>query len=323
VKSSCRIAAGLLLLLFLYPAASAVSFEGPFQVKNLYPIFLHADQPYLEKASVENSMTFSLSHSSTYTLEESENWVIHLDMEITEIAFRYKKIINDSFEFGLDVPVLIIGGGFMDGFLEDYHKTFGFDDYGRSRRPNNEFLYEVRKDGDVVIEGRSGARIGDIRVAMKAPLISSDAFSVSVKGDVEIPVSSAKQGFSNGSLDAGASILVDRRITGKILTYWNFGVVFPGDVRGHEKINLENFIYGGAAVEVDAGGGITLMTQLLGQSSVYPETGIPEVDRDAYLITFGGRYRKEKESIDLSLTEDLSTSGAPDFIVNLTYKRTI
>jgi hypothetical protein len=300
-----------------------MSFEGPFQVKNLYPVFLHADQPYLEKASVENSMSYSLSHSSTYTVQESEDWVIHLDMEITEINFRYKRIIKDVFEFGLDIPVLIIGSGFMDGFLEDYHETFGFGDYGRSQRPNNEFLYEVRKDGELIIEGKSGTRLGDIRVSLKAPLIASDAFNVSIKGDLEIPVSSAKQGFSNGSLDAGASILIDRSITEKIVTYWNFGFVFPGDVRGHEKINLNNFIYGGTAIEVDAGGGLYLMTQLQGQSSIYPETDLQAVDRDAYLIVFGGRYRKDGKSIELSLTEDLSTSGAPDFIINLTYKRTI
>ena len=300
-----------------------MSFEGPFQVKNLYPVFLHADQPYLEKAAVENSMSYSLSHSSTYTVQESEDWVIHLDMEITEMNFRYKRIIQESVEFAIDIPVLMIGGGFLDGFLEDYHDAVGFGDYGRSQRPNNEFLYEVRKDGEVLIEGKSGIRLGDIRVALKAPLIASDAFNVSIKGDIEIPVSSAKQGFSNGSLDAGASILMDIPVTEKIRTYGNFGVVFPGDVRGHEKINLKNYLYGGAAIEVDAGGGLYLITQLQGQSSVYPDTDLQAVDRDAYMIVFGGRYRKEGKSIELSLTEDLSTSGAPDFIVNVTFKRII
>ncbi|KPK01207.1 MAG: hypothetical protein AMK71_06440 [Nitrospira bacterium SG8_35_4] len=321
--SSSRRVAVIFLLVFLYPIPSAMSFEGPFQVKNLYPVFLHADQPYLEKAAVENSMSYSLSHSSTYTVQESEDWVIHLDMEITEMNFRYKRIIQESVEFAIDIPVLMISGGFLDGFLEDYHDAVGFGDYGRSQRPNNEFLYEVRKDGEVLIEGKSGIRLGDIRVALKAPLIASDAFNVSIKGDIEIPVSSAKQGFSNGSLDAGASILMDIPVTEKIRTYGNFGVVFPGDVRGHEKINLKNYLYGGAAIEVDAGGGLYLITQLQGQSSVYPDTDLQAVDRDAYMIVFGGRYRKEGKSIELSLTEDLSTSGAPDFIVNVTFKRII
>jgi hypothetical protein len=80
--------------------------------------------------------------------------------------------------------VLILGAGFMDGFLEEYHDTFGFSDYGRSERPKNEFLYEVKRDGALIIQGKSGVRLGDIRLALKKSLISSDDFGLSVKGDV-------------------------------------------------------------------------------------------------------------------------------------------
>lgn len=297
-----------------------MSHEGPFQVKNLYPLFLHADQPYLEKAEIENSMLFSLSHSSTYTVQNSAHWDVQLDMEITEINFRYKRIIKDLIEFDLDIPVLIIGAGFMDGFLEDYHNTFGFSDYGRSDRPHNEFLYKVRKDGSLVIEGKSGTRLGDIKLGVKKPLISSESYQLSVKADLEIPVSSAENGYSNGSLDAGVSVLLDKKYLEKIMTYWNVGAVFPGDVRGHERVNLKNFVYGGVAVEMFPWDKISILIQLHGQSEIYPDTGVDAVDGWAYLIVFGGRYHRGARSFELSLTEDLNTTGAPDFIINATYK---
>ncbi len=259
-------------------------------------------------------MSYSLSHSSTYTVEDSDEWDINLDMEITELNFRYKRMVRDLFEFNLDVPVLIFGGGFMDSPLEDYHDTFGFNDYGRSNRPHNEFLYEVRRDGDMVIEGKSGTRMGDIRLAAKRALISSDSYTLSVKGDVEIPVSDAKKGYSNGSVDAGISILLDKKISDRTMTYWNLGVVFPGDVRGHERVDLDNFLHGGAAV-------LSLLLQLQGHSGIYPDTEISAVDGTAVLIAFGGRYHTGKgKSFEFSLTEDLNTTGAPDFIINFTYK---
>ncbi|RJQ54050.1 MAG: DUF3187 family protein [Nitrospiraceae bacterium] len=319
MKTAWRVLLFLILLLPL-PHNAAFSFEGPLQVKNLYPIFLHAAQPYLEKAVTESSMSYSLSHSSTYTVQESGRWVIHLDMEITELNFRYKRVIKNIAEFDLDIPVLVMGGGFMDGFLEDYHNAFGFPDYGRSGRPKNEFLYEIRKDGALIIRGHSGVRPGDIRLALKKPLIASDGFTLSIKGDVEFPVGSAKKGYGNGSVDAGVSVLLDKKITDGIMTYWNLGAVFPGDVRGHETLNLNNFIYAGGAVEGHLGKGLSLLVQVLGQSSIYPETDLLAVDRDAVLLAFGGRYHKGRNSFDLSLTEDLSESGAPDFILNLTYK---
>jgi hypothetical protein len=103
-----------LLIVFLFVFSSSIVYpfeghaqrEGPLQIKNQYPVFLHANQPYLEKASVENSFSVSLSHSSTYTVQNSSHWVINLDMEITEFNFRYRRVIRDFIEFNIDVPVL-------------------------------------------------------------------------------------------------------------------------------------------------------------------------------------------------------------------------
>lgn len=310
----------LIVLFLMCLSTAAFSFDGPLQINNLYPIFLHADQPYLEKADMENSMSFSLSHSSTYTVEDSRKWSINLDMEITEFSFRYKRIIKNLFEFDLDVPVLVFSRGFMDGFLEDYHDTFNFPDYGRKNRPHNDFLYEVRRDGNLVIRGKSGTKLGDIRLAIKKPLMSADDYTLSVKGDIEIPVSSAKKGYSNGGMDTAISLLFDKSFSGSTITYWNLGVVFPGDVRGYENINLKNYVNGGLAVETELVGNLNLIVQLHGQSEIYPDTGIAAVDGRAFFIALGGRYYSGGGNYELSLTEDLNTSGAPDFIINFTYK---
>ncbi len=313
----------LTFLIFFYLSTSVSSIEGPIQVRNLFPLFLHLNQPYMEKADIENSMSYSLSHSSTYTVQESGEWIIRLDMEITELNFRYKKIINNFIEFDLDIPVLMFGNGFMDGFLEDYHDTFGFPDYGRSARPKNDFLYEVRKNGRLIIKGKSGIRLGDIRFAVKKPLLHYDVCNLSVKMDVEVPISNAREGYSNGSLDTGISVLFDKGLTQNIVTHLNVGAVFPGSIRGHEKLDVKNFIYGGAAVEVAVKDNLDFLVQVLGQTRIFPVTDLKAVDREAVLITFAGRYNIEKGGFDLSLTEDLSESGAPDFIINFTYKMNI
>jgi hypothetical protein len=310
-----------LLALSAFSAFPAYPFEGPLQVKNQYPIFIHAHQPYLEKASMENSLLFSLSHSSTYTVQNSEHWDINLDMEITEMNLRYKRIIKDYIELNIDLPVLIFGSGFMDGFLDWYHDAFGLSDYGRSARPLHNFLYEVKRDDTLVIRGRSGAGLGDIRLALKKPFLSTNGLRLSAAGSIELPTGNTRRGFSNGSLDAGIAILIDKRFFNFIMTHWNIGAVFPGDVRGYEIVELKNFIYGGTAIEAVFGKGLSVLVQLQGQSVIYPETDLLAVDREAYLFVVGGRYKiKNRNSFELSLAEDINTAGAPDFIVNVTYK---
>ncbi len=309
------------IVLFLACLSSpAFSFDGPLQINNLYPLFLHADQQYLEKAAIENSMSYSLSHSSTYTVQESRDWIIHLDMEITELSFRYKRIMLNAFEFDLDVPVLIFGGGFIDSALEKYHDACGCGDYGRSGRPHNEFLYEVRREGALIIEGKSGTTLGDIRLSVKSPLLSSDSYTLSARGDIEVPIGNAKKGYGNGSFDAGGSLLLDKKLSDRTVTYWNLGAVFPGDVKGHETLNLKNYIFGGAALNMFIGDNFSALIQLYGQSPIYPYTDLDAVDGSAYLIAFGGTYYRGNRSFELSLSEDLNTTGVPDFIINFTYK---
>ncbi|HLA50621.1 MAG TPA: hypothetical protein VJ000_05495, partial [Thermodesulfovibrionia bacterium] len=93
-----------------------------------------------------------------------------------------------------------------------------------------------------------------------------------------------------------------------------------GDVKGYQKVNLEDYVYGGAAIEAVLGKSFSLLAQVQGQSAIYPKTDLLAVDRSAYLLALGGRYSSGKNSFELSLSEDINTSGAPDFIVNLTYK---
>jgi hypothetical protein len=117
------------------------------------------------------------------------------------------------------------------------------------------------------------------------------------------------------------AVLADKDISSKVRSYFNFGAVFPGDLKGIESINLRKFIFGGAAVEAAFWKNVGLIAQVFVQNSPFPETGISSIDRLAVLLTLGGRYYTGKSSVDLSFTEDPNTSGAPDFTLNLSFKR--
>ncbi|NOY64657.1 MAG: DUF3187 family protein [Nitrospirae bacterium] len=320
MESRYKILIITLLLSVFAPLSVSFAFDGPLQVKNQFPLFLHACPPYLEKASLEDSFSLTLSHSSTYLVQRSERWTVNLDMEITEVTLRYRKIMGNSLELGLNIPVIIFSSGFMDGFLEVYHKTFGFPDYGRSKRPLNSFLYEVRRDGILVVKGENQTGLGDIRLSIKKSLILSDRFNFSIKGIVELPTGNAERGYGNGSMDAGFSILFDKAISENIISYWNFGIVFPGRLKGYTTVDLRNFVYGALSVEYLANKHLGLIAQLEGHSSIYPETGISAIDGTVFLLSLGGRYYSGNSSFEVSLTEDLNTTGAPDFILNLSYK---
>ncbi len=316
-----RRTASIFLMLLLLSASPAVAgFEGPLQVKNQFPPFVPANQPYLEKAATETSFSLSLSHSSVYVMEDAAHWSSHLDIELTELNFRFKKDLPGLFELGLDVPVLRATGGFLDRPLSWYHDTFGFGDYGRSKRPYNEFLYDIRKDGQPVIEGDSDqAGFGDVRLTAKKKLLEG-ATAMSVLADVELPTGNARIGYGNGSLDAGIALLLDQELTADLRLYANAGGVLPGKLKALQTVKLEPFGYAGLGLEYLYEPDLALLAQVSIQTSPYPKTGISQFDTPGIVLVLGGRYTARSGSYELSLTEDPNTSGAPDFVLNLTWR---
>jgi hypothetical protein len=321
MKQSACVMLVLLAVLFSPYSSSAFTFEGPLQVKNQFPVFLPLNQPYLEPAFTENSFSLNVSHSSVFVMEDSAPWSTHLDIELTELNLRYKKDIPDLFEIGVDVPVLRATAGFMDRPLAWYHRTFGFPDYGRSARPRNEFLYDVKLNGMSVIEGDNDrAGFGDVRLTLKKKISGGDPV-ISVMADLELPTGDARAGYGNGSVDTGIAVLLDKNLGSQSKLYANLGAVFPGDLKACQTVNMKNYVYAGAGIEALVWPDFSLLAQLMIQTSPYPHTGISQIDNTGILLAVGGRYYVNSSNLELSLTEDPNTSGAPDFILTLSYKK--
>jgi len=308
------------MLLLTMPAA-VFSFDGPLQIKNQFPLFTHIAPPYLESALPEDSFSLSVSHSSVFMLKDSREWSVQLDLEVTELSLRYRKIIPDLFELGVEVPVLDFSSGFMDGMLNNYHNSFGFPDYGRGSRPDNKFLYELRKNGALIVKAGSGrAGIGDVRLTAKKLLLSGQP-AVSLKADIEFPTGDAARGFGSGGLDTGISLLIDKQLSEWVKVYCNLGAVFPGDLKADKTIRLRNFMYLGGGIEATPWDKFSFVGQILFHGSPYPIMGIGVVDRTAALLSLGLRYSGEGQLFEFSLTEDPNTAGAPDIIFSLAYKK--
>jgi hypothetical protein len=321
MKIPSVIVVSFIYIFLLFLSSSAFAFEGPLQVKNQFPLFLYLKPPRMESALTESSFSASLSHSSVFMIKDSPEWSVNLDMEITELELRFKKDIPDLFEIGAEVPFVSFGSGFMDGFLDGYHKAFGFADYGRSGRPENAFLYEVKRNGSIVIKGENGRiGIGDLRMTAKRIILNGDP-AVSVKAELQFPTGNASEGSGSGTFAAGVTLLIDKSLSENFMSYWDIGAVFPGDLKARERVSLRNFFHGGACVEAALWESFSILGQVEFQTSPFPETGIGAVDRISALLSFGGRYVSGKDGLEFSVTEDPNTAGAPDVTFNLTYRK--
>ena len=93
---------------------------------------------------------------SEYVFENKGREQITLDGETTRLGFRYAQGLGRGWEWGLEVPIYVVGGGFLDSFIERWHGWFGLPQGGREQAPRDRLLYQYRVNGVTVFEHRSG-----------------------------------------------------------------------------------------------------------------------------------------------------------------------
>src|SRR3989338_35576 len=160
-----KIILSTIFLIAVSAPSKANPFDGPMEAKNQFPLFSHLNSFTFERAGLENSNAINFSYSSVYFVKQSTDWQAWLDMELAELNMRARRIFQDSLELGIEVPFVSFNAGFMDGVVNGFHGLFGFSSYGRQNRPNNDFLYEVKRNGVTIVKGESGQfGLADIRL---------------------------------------------------------------------------------------------------------------------------------------------------------------
>ncbi len=314
----------------LYPAfrLHAESPKGPLQVRNSFPPFFMflsplPDSPGLLQAK-ELRLSLALDYSSTFVHDTAGDWEVLMDMETTLADLRLEYGLADYLTLGLQVPFISMNGGFMDGFLENYHKTFGFPNYGREKRPKNKFGYQLYFQDKIWLNGRAGGfNPCDSSLSAKLKLlqaISGRPVELSLSYHVKFPLGDPDYGYGSGEFDHGIFLLSRTRLGDfPVVLYIQPGFLFLSDP--HTL---------GAAIEVDPSWSIfcgleylyseklSLMAQINYFTSPFQAPGISQLHLGGLQLDFGFSYSfSDKSALEFAFCEDLSGSGAPDFNLHL------
>ena len=80
-------------------------------------------------------------------------------------------------------------------------------------------------------------------------------------------------------------------------------------------------MYGNGVVEALYSEELSVLAGVMIQDWPFNDEGDKAFKRSPIVLNLGGRYLANKGVFELSLSEDLNTTGAPDFSVGLAYKR--
>ncbi len=300
--------------------------EGPLHVRNQFPPHLMFLTPAPESPRLlpRKSLRISLSsdYAAVFVNETSENRTALIDMEMTVLDFSLEYGLTEYLTLSADMPWVSMNGGFTDGFLEDYHKTFGFPNYGRETRPKNEFAYSLKKNGAELFHATSGGlHLTDMRLSAKVSLPDAGQIISALSYTLKLPTGDYGQGFGSRGFDHGFSLLSERQFA-PFTFRLNPSVIFLSEPEtAGADISFNHTMFGlFAGGEYAFGKSLSLLAQVNYYTAPFEDTGIEPLDTDSLELALGFIYEFTRStSLEFAFCEDLS-HAAPDFNLHLSLK---
>jgi hypothetical protein len=322
----------LVLLVWTMGMASpyvAKADDGPMQSANRFPLHLMFLTPTPVCADLPPSgvldATLSIDYSNTYLNKSNSTWDVLIDMEMTVLGLAFAYGIDSHWALRLDMPVVRMDDGFLDGFLENFHNALDVGNYDREHRSKNQFAYRVIKSDQVWFEGEPdrialadptlSAQYKLLRPKLGRPLLSTCMIRL------KLPAGDRDIGLGSGNFDLGLFLP----------TRWRFdpwslhvmpGYVVVGDPKtGGPSVAARNVYALFAGVAYDYNPSWTWLMQANAYSTPLESTGIESLDDGAVDLAIGLRYQLARHwFFEFSFSEDL-TRTAPDFTVRFALGR--
>ncbi|NPV04657.1 MAG: DUF3187 family protein [Syntrophaceae bacterium] len=317
--------AALLGLLFA-PSTGMPADMAPFHVSNRSPLVQIFGLPAAGDARVlpegQRELALALDLANHFIDVSARREQLVLDGETVRLSLAGRMGIGARTEIGFELPWIRQGGGFLDGFIESYHRTFGFPQGGRDKAPGGRILFQYQRNGvNRVYVGRSGSGIGDVRLGGGVQLIADggeNPRALALRASLKLPTGNSGDLHGSGSTDLALWLAASRGWKaggGHWGLFGGAGVMgmTDGDVLPDQQKNAVALGSLGAGWQPLAW--LTLKVQLDGHTAFYRDSDLAELGSASVQAVLGGTLHvSERTALDIGVAEDLAVKTAPDVV---------
>lgn len=301
------------------PTYHSAGLTEPLPVHNLYPPLTRfydplpssALRPYRRALDID----FLQSYTSDFEIYNLPQGGLLVDMEIYSLEAVFRQALTDRTEVGLVIPLHYVYKGALDGFLRDYHSALGLPNSDRDRKPDDEFSYYYDDNRGGGWLGKPGWEFGNLALRLRRGLWTRADTAIALLAGLQLPTASRERGWGSGEPDLAV---------GAVYSY--AGQRWFGHLEGHVihpfaggegATRYRDYLRGSATLGYLLSPRWSLLSQLQGGSSPYA-SGLPELDKAPWMVSFGARYSPGKRwDLSLSFLEGLVQETTPDFSLNV------
>jgi hypothetical protein len=244
---------------------------------------------------------------------------IVLDGETARLRFSHRSGLGDGWDLSFETSVLDRGGGFLDGWIEEWHDTFGLPKGGRDTAVDDQYQFRYLRQNTVLLDETSGGTgMGDSTLTLGRRLGGATTLRVMAKlptGDAD----SLEGGTPGSALWLEHALALPRGWSGYLAggaSYGDRGEALPG-------LQNREVWFGGFGVAVPVTPSVRLTAQLQAHSRLFDDSSLTPLARAGAPLTIGLQFRTSaRGSFELGFQEDPSVNGSPDFAVYLSMRST-
>ncbi len=320
----------LWLLMSSVSATTSFADSSPFATANRTPIVRLLGLPAAEDARylgpADSSLALRVEHSSLFTVDDEGAEQIFLDGESTSITFAYRKAINNRWVIGAEIPLLSHQSGFMDSFVEGWHRTFGLPNGRREEFPRNQLRYSVQTPTANVQLNNSATGLGDIALLGQYSLSKTSHSHFSAQLRFELPTGQSEDLLGSDSIDTalGLNYYNAQLFSSQNIGFnGNIGIVLPGDSDLLPALQEDAVFYANATLSHRFLRDWLSLKVQLETHTAYFDTDIKSLGSASAQLSFGAGVQLSKRLLmNIGMSEDIAVRTAPDFtlFIGVTYR---
>ncbi|MFU8822071.1 MAG: DUF3187 family protein [Gammaproteobacteria bacterium] len=264
--------------------------------------------------------------SSSITEERPTGERIVMDGETYRTSISLDYGLSERLAIGIAVPLVAHSGGFLDGFVQDWHDLFSLSNERREDFEDDSLDYSYVENGVEMFGLRDRDRgLGDIRLTTDWDLQGApDATrSLVLRSGLKLPTGSSDTLRGSGSTDLSLQLLSTDRQTldrwGMTLS-WMIGGLWLGNGDVLAPLREDLVAIGSIGLSRPIWRRLSARLQLDGHSAFY-DSELRPLGASSVQLTFGGSIELARaRRIDFAMVQNLFTDTTPDLGIHLAWR---
>ncbi len=187
----------------LHAAADALDYQ-PFATRDQNIFNLIHGQALPSNAALikhkDTQWSGSLAITNTLNIKSNEEESIYLDYESYRFNLSYQYGLNENWNLKFDLPIIHLGGGFLDSSIDHWHDFFGLPGANRPFITDNQYNINYTYQNLPLINANSPTTsLGDLQISAARKFIENGNTAISLWASLKLPTGNENKLAGNGA----------------------------------------------------------------------------------------------------------------------------